>query len=140
MANKILDPNGKEIKFRKAEGNDVRHDGRQALGRLVPGTYRFHYATDKQIIGVYYLRGDSHQTVQRDVNHDGYFTEQDIWHTDTGDTIVETGDFAILIHSGIPANTFSGACQTISRPNMEKFLSKLDKTQRNFFYILISLR
>ena len=115
MPNKIIGPDGQDVLTKrpeKWEGNDVNHDGRKDLGRLVPGTYKFHFGEGKHA-HYEYLRGDAKQVVQRDLNHDGYFTSQDVWRTDAGDTVIETGNFAILFHAADIRNTWSAACETI---------------------------
>jgi hypothetical protein len=138
VADKIIGPDGQPVMFRKLEGKDVRHDGRQALGELVPGTYRFHFG-ESETLGVV-LRGTDDQVVRRDVNHDGFFTADDVWHTDQGDTVVETGYFAILIHKGSLHNTGSGGCQTLPDPEFRRFYAGLNKKQTSFYYVLVTVR
>jgi len=143
VPNKIIGPDGQAVIPRnKWEGNDVNHDGRQDLGRLVPGTYEFHFATGERRLkfGYEHLRGNTQQVVQRDVNHDGYFTAADVWHTPSGDTVIEVGDFAILFHRGGDDNTWSGGCQTMPAPVFAKFLSKLNRSQSSYYYVLVTLR
>lgn len=139
VVDKILDSDGKEVKFRKVEGEDVNKDGRKDLSRLVPGTYTFHRSYSKPLHS-FVLRGDDAQRVQRDVNHDGEFTAADVWHTDSGDTVIETGNFAILIHPGHATNTDSAGCQTIPLAQFRKFAAALKRTQSQFLYVLVTVK
>ena len=85
------------------------------------------------------LRGDDHQRVIRDVNHDGEFTLADAWQTDKGETLVQSGNFAILIHPGSVSNTFSGGCQTMAAPDFHRFFAALKSRQAHFLYVLVSI-
>ncbi len=147
VAEKIFGPDGRQViprmdaktNVQKIEGDDPRHEGRKALGELVPGTYQFHFGVSVPLRS-YVLRGTTDQVVQRDVNHDGSFTPKDVWHTEKGDTVIETGDFAILIHPGGLQNTWSGGCQTIPKPEFQRFLGVIKRKQNNYFYVLVTLR
>lgn len=147
VAEKIFGPDGRQViprldattNVQKIEGDDPRQEGRKALGELVPGVYRFHFGVSVPLKS-YVLRGTTDQVVQRDVNHDGAFTASDVWHTDKGDTVVETGDFAILIHPGGIQNTWSGGCQTIPKPEFQRFLGVIKRKQNSYFYVLVTLR
>ncbi len=144
VASKITDLDGKEIQLRKREGRDTNGDGRYDLGRLVEGTYAFHIDPKRPI----YLRHEvlrpvGTETVQRDTNHDGWFTKDDIWHTKDGDTIIETrgGDeIAILIHYGGEKNTWSAGCQTLPPAEHKRFFHALKRPQPHYYYVLVTVR
>ena len=140
VADKIIGPDGKEVisnRKHKWEGRDANKDGRLDLGMLVPGTYSFYQGDNFH--GKAALRPLGQQTVARDINHDGLFTKDDIWHTDQGDTVIETGNFGILIHKGGPDNTWSAGCQTLPPIEHARFFRTLKK-QSNYYYVLVTLR
>ena len=139
VVNKILDPTGKEVTLKKLEGSDVKHEGRRALGELAPGTYTFH-SMDKTFLGAKYLGSSNDQVVQRDVTHDGTFSDDDVWTTPEGATVVEKGNFAIYIHKGGVNNTWSAGCQTLPPQEHTGFFSKIRKTQKDFYYVLVTLK
>ena len=153
VATKILDPQGRDIVPRidpkthqqKIDGQDVRHEGRRALGELVPGTYQFHFGNHK-FAGAEFLDSRADQRVNRDVNHDGTFTASDVWQNDKGETVIETGNFNIYIHRGGFAgpggvgNTGSAGCQTIPRDDYDRFFRQLKRTQKSFYYVLVTVR
>jgi hypothetical protein len=139
---KIIGPDGKEVLTKpesKWEGEDVKHDGRKALGELVPGTYMFH-TTKKLFVGAKYLSGSNDQAVYRDVNHDGTFTDADIWHTNEGDTVIESGNFGVYIHRGGNNNTWSAGCQTLPPDEHKRLFANLSSKQKDYYYVLVTLK
>lgn len=140
VADRIIGPDGQEVishPQHKWEGRDVNKDGRLDLGRLVPGTYKFYKGKAFHFAAA--LRPTGLQTVQRDINHDGWFTHDDIWHTGQGDTIFETGDFGILFHRGGKIGTGSGGCQTLPPIEHSRFFITLKK-QNEYYYVLVTLK
>jgi hypothetical protein len=141
VADKIIGPDGHEINShpkKKREGHDVNNDGRRDLGRLIPGTYKFYWG-DKYISAAA-LRPLGKQTVERDVNHDGVFNHGDIWHTDQGDVVIETGDnFGMLFHIGNRSSTASSGCQTLPPIEHSRFFNTL-KRQHLYYYVLVTLK
>jgi len=142
VVKKIVGPDGKEVISKpraKWEGTDVKHEGRKALGELVPGTYKFH-TTDKIFVGAKYLTSSNDQAVYRDVNHDGTFTDADIWHTKEGDTVIENGNFGVYIHKGGENNTWSAGCQTLPPDQHKRLFANLSKKQKDYYYVLVTLK
>jgi len=141
VADKIIGPDGQEVEShpkKKWQGHDVNKDGRRDLGRLIPGTYKFYWG-DKYLSAAA-LRPLGKQTVERDVNHDGVFNHDDIWHTDQGDVVIETGDnFGMLFHIGNRSSTASSGCQTLSPIEHARFFNTLKK-QKEYYYVLVTLR
>jgi hypothetical protein len=143
VADKIIDPEGKDVipnKEHKWYGEDVNKDGRLDLGRLVPGTYKFYLGAKYH--GYYALRPRGQETVVRDINHDGVFTKDDIWHTDQGDTVIEIGSgekIGIIFHRGGINMTGSAGCQTLSPIEHVLFFKTLKK-QTEYFYVLVTIK
>jgi len=144
VADKIIGPDGQEIishPKKKWDGQDVNKDGRRDLGRLIPGTYKF-YNNGQLFHNAAHLRGLGMQSVERDVNHDGAFTQDDVWHTDKGDTIIQTSDnLGILFHIGNKDSTGTGssACQSLPPIEHARFFNTL-KRQHLYYYVLVTLK
>jgi len=140
VADKIIGPDGQKVishPKKKWEGCDVNKDGRLDLGKLVPGTYTFYQGDNFR--GKAALRTRGQQTVERDVNHDGSFTHDDIWHTDQGNIAIDIGNFGIIIHKGGIHQTYSAGCQTLPPIEYARFFRTLKK-QHEYFYVLVTLK
>jgi hypothetical protein len=140
VADKIIGPDGQEVIShlqKKWEGEDRNKDGRLDLARLVPGTYKFYKGKAYHFAAA--LRPIGQQTVQREISHDGWFTHDDNWHTEQGDTVIETGNFGILFHLGGIKSTGSAGCQTLPPIEHSRFFRTLKK-QNEFYYVLVTLK
>jgi hypothetical protein len=142
VADKIIGPDGQEVfsgPSWKWDGEDMNKDGRRDLGRLIPGTYKF-YNNGKLFHSFPFLHQKGSQNVERDVNHDGLFTQDDIWQTDKGDMVIETGsNLNFYFHIGSRNRTGSAGCQTLPPHEHARFFHAL-KRQHLYYYVLVTLK
>ncbi|HEX8225714.1 MAG TPA: polymorphic toxin-type HINT domain-containing protein [Allosphingosinicella sp.] len=124
---------------RKIDGQDANGDGRQDLGRLNSGVYRYTKSTasnGRQVNGdgiKHILRPDTNNPVQRDSNGDGFFNGNDPGRNNLDD------DRTMYFHPGGISNTFSAGCQTLQSGDWQRFWTSLG-TQDHFSYVLRNTR
>lgn len=128
-----------KVVYKKTEGADWNQDGIADLGRLSEGTYFFNEKTD----GFLHNRAfeaNADQTVERDINGDGFFDEAD------GDRRFDSRNAgrSLYIHiggrsNGAQVNTWSAGCQTIPGDVYADFLATLGP-RATFFYVLVNTR
>jgi hypothetical protein len=140
----------KDIKFRKVDGEDVNADGIRDAGRLIEATYRYaekpggHVGARAFQVGERVARGKRtvfvagpNQVVERDVDGDGNFNDQDgaqrIDPTLAGTTMyIHRGGM-----KGRPSNTASAGCQTIPPDRYSEFLGFIPSDSM-FYYVLVN--
>lgn len=141
VVHEIYGPDGKKVDFSKNDGQDVDGNKRLDLGRLQAGNYKF-YNAGGTFLGGAYLRPRGSQTAQRDTNHDGVFDSKDAWETPSGNVLMHVGDFAMYIHKGGAANTWSAGCQTLPPHEHAAFFKTLNSKkpkQSDYSYVLVEM-
>lgn len=118
---------------RAAKGSsvDLDSDGRNDLGRLLPGTY--HYVRqNKDFNGAPFFKARDIQVVERDTNQDGDFNESDKRRLD-----LAGAERTMYIHQGGEQKTNSAGCQTIPARSYTSFLELIGQ-QPVLSYVLIN--
>jgi hypothetical protein len=114
-----------------AVGADADGDGRLDIGRIASGVYLYRRGTSKKL-GDRVLRPVNPVKIERDVNHDGVFDEQDAAAiTDEGSTTAM--DF--LFYPGLENRTGSAGGQTMSPEVYDRFWDALGD-QEEFIFVL----
>ncbi len=112
------DPSGRyedggRYQVKEIEGVDVNNDGRNDLGRLAEGTYRFEKGRVLDRFTGY--RATHDQVVERDSNHDGWFNSLDTQAS--GQT-----NAGMHIHPGGNTITGSAGCLTMKPDVFNEFM------------------
>lgn len=105
-------------------------DGRQDLGRIQAGSYRYTQQADR-FLGNTYFRPDRTTPAERDTNGDGRFDSRDVSRLDRSGA-----GRSMLIHQGGASNTWSAGCQTLASRDFNAFVAALGG-QRSFSYVLV---
>lgn len=108
-----------------AYSDDVNHDGRADQGRIPAGYHEYALSSWKH---GFCLRATSDFRVERDMNHDGVFTE----HLTTG------GGASMLFHQGGTYGTGSAGCQTFPPDQWRRFMADVRAAHGTIGYTLIT--
>lgn len=116
-------------KASKGSSTDMNGDGRNDLGRISAGNYRY-TLQQGEFAGAAYFRTSSGKTVERDTNQDGWFNSKD------SNRIQSNNGSSFLIHQGGSTNTWSAGCQTMATSDYNRFLNSVSG-QGTFSYVLV---
>lgn len=116
-------------KASKGSSVDMNGDGRNDLGRISAGNYRY-TLQQGEFAGAAYFRTTSGKTVERDTNQDGRFDSKD------SNRIQSNNGSSFLIHQGGSTNTWSAGCQTMATSDYNRFLNSVSG-QGTFSYVLV---
>lgn len=123
------------------QGADADGDKRKDLGRLPLGIYEYYCSISKsEKLGLVF-RPVNDSRLERDINHDGYFTDADVQLIKYPNLMSD--DKTILFHKGGSDNTWSAGCQTFSSVEFARFkldMANRNKSQQTFKYLLVRMR
>lgn len=122
------------------DGQDGDNDGRLDLGRLPSGIYKYSTTTVARTGLGNVFRLTAAQRVERDINHDGYFTEADT-ELIKNEAAMSEGR-TMHIHRGNRGRTASAGCQTMRGDMWTRFVADItagrQSGQSEFTYVLIN--
>lgn len=126
--------------FFGTEGQDANNDGKKDLGRLPVGVYKYSTIMEsrKKLGMVFQLK--QKQWIERDINHDGDFTEEDI-KLIINQSAMNEGQ-TMHFHKGRATRTGSAGCQTFPPVAWANFVKDIEAGrkagQMEFTYVLIN--
>jgi hypothetical protein len=125
---------------KKDQGNDANEDGKNDLGRLRQGVYKyFAYLQWSKQLGRLAFKLTEAQWADRDINEDGYFDENDLVLITNIKAMME--EKTMHIHQGGKNDTWSAGCQTLPPLTWKKFerdiLDGNKAGQLEFTYVLV---
>lgn len=127
-------------------GEDADGDGNLDLGMLPPGSYKYNAKEwwHKDLDWIFRSVGKNSDgaKVYRDINRDGYFTEDDEKLVKNPKLMYERN--TMYIHKGGIKNTSSAGCQTMHPKDFERFRANMKEANLNhqqleFTYLLIDI-
>lgn len=116
-------------KASKGSSTDMNGDGRNDLGRIAAGNYRYTLQSGT-FAGDQYFRTTSGSKVERDTNQDGWFNAND------NNRLQNNNGSSFLIHQGGSNNTWSAGCQTMATGDYQRFVDSV-AGQGTFSYVLV---
>ncbi len=132
-------------KNKGGEGFDADGDGKNDLGMLPTGIYKYKAYTETHKILGNVFKPLKALRVYCDMNRNGYFTKEDEDLIKYPDRMFEGG--TMYIHRGYktgqPVNTWSAGCQTMKFEDFERFRKNIAvgkaNSQTEFTYLLIEI-
>ena len=134
-----------KAKDQEGQGADADGDGKNDLGMLPPGVYKFKAYTETHKVLGNVFKPLKAVRVYRDINRDGYFTKEDEDLIKYPDRMSDLGTMYIhrAYRKGTTLHSWSAGCQTMMFEDFERFRTNMAKGkasgQTEFTYVLIEI-